>query len=87
MPRATTAGSAAARPGRAEVVGGGGDLDSRGRTSEVHLDRQKGAAGVADEGMQVPLAQARPVPPVTDECRRAYEPRRGVGERRTRVVP
>src|SRR6266516_2628093 len=85
-PRAATA-VGGGRPRRPEVVRAGGDLDGRGRTSEVRLDRQQGTARVTDEGADVPLAQARPVPPITDERGRGYEPLRGVGARPTRVVP
>src|SRR3954453_18601484 len=85
-PRAAPAAAAAAapaprdrgvgggRPRRTEVVHGRSELGGRGRTGEVGLDRQQGTARVADEGADVPLAQAGPVPPVTDERGRADEP-------------
>ena len=59
-------GTARGRPCRAEVVGGGRDLDDLCRAAEVGLDGQQGAAGVADQGAHVPLAQAGLLPPVTD---------------------
>src|SRR3954468_24566237 len=68
------------RPRRTEVVAGRGDLDGRGRTGEVALDRQERAAGVAHEGADVPLAQAGPGPPVADVLGRPEEPPRGIGE-------
>src|SRR5215218_6183052 len=42
---------------------------------------------MADEGTNVPLAETRPVPAVTDEGSGAHEPVRRVGECPTRVVP
>ena len=72
---------------RPEVISGGGDFSGRSRTSEVGLDRQQRPAGVAGERAHVPLAEAWPVPPVSDEGGCAHEPPCGVGVRRPRTVP
>src|SRR6185312_9254727 len=74
-------------PDRAVVVPRGGDLDGRGRSGQVLLDGQERAAGVADQRPDVPVPQARLVPPLAHERSGAHEPPRGVLERPPRRVP
>ncbi len=42
---------------------------------------------MADQGADVPLAEAGQAPAVADQCAGVDEPPGGVGERSTRVVP